>query len=389
MSTNSGFLITEELLKTPPKPGSRRARRAAERAQAAAERRARQEAFANADTGEIPVVAATSARSTYVTPYAEIMNDIYVKSRAAHLKPAVGRRNPRFVKFSGVATVAALAAGSAFGISLEQRGPRLIDTAYAASAAQAFANATVPVTLTVDGKSTQIEAHASQTYGQVLDQAGVKLGEKDEVSVSLSALVSPDTEIKVVRVRVETVTEDFTEAHGVEEQKDPSLPAGRRQVVTKGVDGAGTRTYQITYRDGKESARVVTVETLQVQPVTEVVKVGAPGAVAAPPAGPAPSPGSARAIARDMVTAQGWGAEQFQCLDALWQRESGWNAHAMNRSSGAYGIPQALPGNKMASAGADWQTNPATQISWGLGYIKGRYGSPCGAWNHSQARGWY
>ncbi|MDO5025063.1 MAG: G5 domain-containing protein [Trueperella sp.] len=389
MSTNSGFLITEDLLNTPPKPGSRRARRAAERAQAAAERRARKEAFANADTGEIPVVAATAARSTYVKPYAEIMNDVYVKSRAAHLKPATGRRNPRFLKLSGVATVAALTAGSAFGISLEPRGPRFVDTAYAASANQELANVIVPVQLTVDGKTRQLEAHASQTYGQVIDQAGVKLGEKDEVSVPLSALVAADTEIKIVRVRVETVTEEFTEAHAVEEQKDPSLPAGRRQVVTAGVDGSGTRTYQVTYRDGEESARVVTVETLKVAPVTEVVKVGAPDTVAVPPAGPAPSPGSARAIARDMVAANGWGPEQFQCLDALWQRESGWNTYAMNRSSGAYGIPQSLPGNKMASAGADWRTNPATQITWGLGYIKGRYGSPCGAWNHSQARGWY
>jgi hypothetical protein len=70
-------------------------------------------------------------------------------------------------------------------------------------------------------------------------------------------------------------------------------------------------------------------------------------------------------------------------------KESGWNHTAMNPSSGAYGIPQSLPGTKMATAGADWQTNPATQISWGLGYISGRYGSPCNAWAHSQAVNWY
>lgn len=81
--------------------------------------------------------------------------------------------------------------------------------------------------------------------------------------------------------------------------------------------------------------------------------------------------------------------DQWSCLDALWQRESNWNPSAMNPSSGAYGIPQSLPGSKMASAGADWRTNPATQIRWGLGYIKGRYGSPCGAWGHSQSVGWY
>lgn len=102
-----------------------------------------------------------------------------------------------------------------------------------------------------------------------------------------------------------------------------------------------------------------------------------------------PDPGSAQAIAYEMVAARGWGDDQFACLVALWKKESGWRVNAYNKSSGAYGIPQALPGRKMASAGSDWETNPATQISWGLGYIKGRYGTPCGAWDHSQRRGWY
>ena len=102
-----------------------------------------------------------------------------------------------------------------------------------------------------------------------------------------------------------------------------------------------------------------------------------------------PNPGSAQAIAYEMVTARGWGDDQFACLVALWKKESGWRVNAYNASSGAYGIPQALPGKKMASAGSDWETNPATQIAWGLGYIKGRYGTPCGAWDHSQRKGWY
>jgi hypothetical protein len=102
-----------------------------------------------------------------------------------------------------------------------------------------------------------------------------------------------------------------------------------------------------------------------------------------------PDPGSAQAIAFDMVMARGWGQDQFNCLVALWSKESGWRVNAHNASSGAYGIPQALPGNKMASAGADWATNPATQITWGLNYIGGRYGSPCGAWDHSVQKGWY
>ncbi len=83
------------------------------------------------------------------------------------------------------------------------------------------------------------------------------------------------------------------------------------------------------------------------------------------------------------------GAEQFGCLDALFTRESGWNPSAKNKSSGAYGIPQALPASKMASAGADWQTNPHTQVRWGVSYVNARYGSACGAWAHSESHGWY
>ena len=83
------------------------------------------------------------------------------------------------------------------------------------------------------------------------------------------------------------------------------------------------------------------------------------------------------------------GAEQFPCLDRLWTRESNWRHTATNQASGAYGIPQALPGSKMASAGPDWRSNPMTQVRWGVSYIKRRYGSPCAAWAHSEAVGWY
>ena len=96
-----------------------------------------------------------------------------------------------------------------------------------------------------------------------------------------------------------------------------------------------------------------------------------------------------KSVARAMLGEYGWGGDQFSCLEKLWQKESNWDHTAKNRSSGAYGIPQSLPGSKMASAGSDWQTNPATQIAWGLGYIAERYGSPCSAWGHSQAKNWY
>lgn len=96
-----------------------------------------------------------------------------------------------------------------------------------------------------------------------------------------------------------------------------------------------------------------------------------------------------KAVGCTMTLEAGWDMNEVGCLVNLWDRESGWNETASNPSSGAYGIPQSLPGDKMASHGDDWQTNPATQIAWGLDYIEGRYGSPCGAWSHSESNGWY
>jgi len=102
----------------------------------------------------------------------------------------------------------------------------------------------------------------------------------------------------------------------------------------------------------------------------------------------APSHGSNRSIGKALAAARGWTGVQWTCLNNLWTSESGWSSHS-GSTGGAYGIPQALPGSKMASEGSDWRTNPATQIKWGLKYIEGRYNSPCGAWSHSESTGWY
>ena len=116
---------------------------------------------------------------------------------------------------------------------------------------------------------------------------------------------------------------------------------------------------------------------------------GGGNAGGAPPPGVVADPAAARAYAASAIGAYGWGSAQYDCLVRLWNRESGWRADAYNASSGAYGIPQSLPGSKMAAAGADWRTNAATQVNWGLSYISARYGSPCGAWAHSEAYNWY
>lgn len=101
------------------------------------------------------------------------------------------------------------------------------------------------------------------------------------------------------------------------------------------------------------------------------------------------APTDPRDIALGMLANYGWSSSEFGCLDSLYIHESGWDHTATNPSSGAYGIPQSLPAEKMASAGADWRTNPQTQLTWGLNYIQDRYGSPCGAWSFWQANNWY
>ncbi len=96
-----------------------------------------------------------------------------------------------------------------------------------------------------------------------------------------------------------------------------------------------------------------------------------------------------KALARALMPQFGMSSSEFGCLDNIWSQESGWNVHAANPTSSAYGIPQALPGSKMSSAGPNWQDNAETQIRWGLGYIRDRYGSACAAWSYKQGAGWY
>ena len=99
--------------------------------------------------------------------------------------------------------------------------------------------------------------------------------------------------------------------------------------------------------------------------------------------------GTPKEVAMNLLPDHGWSESQFSCLEKLWNKESRWRVDADNPTSTAYGIPQALPGNRMAAYGSDWRTNPVTQIKWGLDYIENTYGSPCSAWAHSQAKGWY
>lgn len=142
---------------------------------------------------------------------------------------------------------------------------------------------------------------------------------------------------------------------------------------------AEARRREVAARERERVSPPPSGETPNPEPTPEVPKPEKPKS------DPEPGGGSIKDYASELVG----GGKQFECLDLLWQRESGWDHTATNPTSGAYGIPQAYPGKKMASAGADWRTNPRTQVKWGVGYITERYGSPCEAWEHSERKGWY
>ena len=197
------------------------------------------------------------------------------------------------------------------------------------------------------------------------------------------------------------ITEHSTSQPVTQVRSEGTKEATPTALVAAGIDPKATLEEK-TESDGTTSvryrAKLGSISTKEeIAEITGEAKnadqaTAAAAAAAAAEAGAVPTTYSGedpRSLAKPLVAAQGWGDSEYQCLVLLWNRESQWNPYAENSSSGAYGIPQALPGSKMASAGADWRTNPITQINWGIGYIKGRYGTPCSAWAHSNAVGWY
>ncbi len=187
-------------------------------------------------------------------------------------------------------------------------------------------------------------------------------------------------------VEVKTVASENAIANGTIEQPDTNAKVGTRRLVQNGVPGVEMVSYIVTTVNGVEVDRTQGLSVVVSAPTDEIVAVGA---LTVPPATDVQR-GTNRALGQQMALDQyGWTGDEWPCLDNLWARESGWSQTSGNTSSGAYGIPQALPGSKMAAYGADWLTNPATQIAWGLAYISGRYSTPCGAWGHFTAHNWY
>ena len=221
------------------------------------------------------------------------------------------------------------------------------------------------------------------TKGEVQKEAESITLSEDEILESYKSIVE-----KVVTVQeeipFETITKDVSDGSGDTQEK----------VITAGSNGIKEVTYRIKYQNGNEIERTVVSENVIKEPVDKVVQVKTKTVTSRSSTARVAVTGSVaeyQAYAKERCEAYGWSEADFNALVALWNKESGWNPTSYNRSSGAYGIPQALPGSKMITAGSDWATNYKTQIDWGLNYIKNRkgYGTPTKAWEHSCKYGWY
>lgn len=208
----------------------------------------------------------------------------------------------------------------------------------------------------------------------------------NELSMEMiSQAYNPITEKTIVEVQAipfETVTKNV--ANGASETKD--------QVLQEGREGKKEVTYRVKYQNDVEIERTEVSSVVLEEPVNKIVQVRAKQTTSRSSSGRTYISGSVaeyQAYARARCSAYGWSTADFNCLVALWNKESKWNPNAYNARSGAYGIPQALPASKMATAGTDYRTNYKTQINWGLSYISSGYGSPSAAWSHSKSEGWY
>jgi uncharacterized protein YabE (DUF348 family) len=243
------------------------------------------------------------------------------------------------------------------------------------------------VTVVHDGKLVQVTT-TDGTVAQLLADLNITVNASDSVSVPIDSALAAGQRIVVGRISHSTVTATKVLPFATKKTVESSMSAGQTVVVKPGKDGLAKVTYAVVTVDGKVVGKTPINTVVVQQPSAQVLGVGSANTPVASTAAISVTPGSAQAIARQLAAQQGWGDDQFSCLVTIWNHESGWRVNAAN-SSGAYGIPQALPGSKMASAGPDWQTNATTQIIWGLGYIKNRYGTPCSAWSSWQANGWY
>lgn len=236
--------------------------------------------------------------------------------------------------------------------------------------------------LVVDGITRKYLMSASFDGAEVARQAGFTIYDGDKIELSNSESQFLETGIAstytITRNGGQTITVETTIPFSEETVKDPDLDVGQEKVTQPGEEGRKVTKYQVNFVDGVEVSRELISEEVSKEPVSRIT-----------------AQGSKQPVPPEWETCANWAREAgvsegdlYTALTIIY-RESGCRVSAENAYSGAYGIPQALPGTKMASAGADWQTNPVTQIRWMISYVNGRYGGWTGAMNYWNAHGNY
>lgn len=241
-------------------------------------------------------------------------------------------------------------------------------------------NRATPITLILYGNVSTIRTR-TQTVDELLKEKKIKVSTSDTLAPAASTPLRADMKIAITRQGQQIATSEEEIASPIEYNDDPNTMRGSTVVKELGSPGKKVVTYEIKTENGIEVSRVKLQEVITIQPQRKLIVRGTKIVIS--------NPSDNVKIGESLAADRGWTGEQWYCLYQLWQKESGWNTTSGNPSTGAYGIPQALPGSKMSSVGSDWASNPATQITWGMGYIAGRYGTPCSAWSTSQSHGWY
>lgn len=230
--------------------------------------------------------------------------------------------------------------------------------------------------------STSESRTQGTTVGDMLKQKNITLGENDRVSPDVSTAIVAGMNVRLWREGRQTITVEEPVVFTTEQIRDADRDYGYKAVQTPGQNGVRNATYDIEVQNGQEVRRTEIASVVTTEPTKQIEIIGTKL--------PTPTtPTENQALGRAMMLEAGFGEDQWPCLYNLWMRESGWRTTAGNVSSGAYGIPQSLPASKMAAYGDDYLTNARPQIAWGLNYIKGRYVTPCGAWESFGIKGWY
>ncbi|MDZ7744699.1 MAG: ubiquitin-like domain-containing protein [Candidatus Saccharibacteria bacterium] len=239
-----------------------------------------------------------------------------------------------------------------------------------------------PVKFNLYGTVIDIRTHV-KTVEELLKEKGVQLREDDTLRPSADTELTPNLQVFVLQTGIEIDVVEEPIEMPVEVIQDPNLAAGTVRVQERGSEGLKAVTYEIELENDQEVSRKILQESVLREPVQQVEVHGTKVIIS--------NPSENVKLGERMAAERGWTGSEWYCLYQLWQKESGWNHLVGNPSSGAYGIPQSLPASKMAVNGADYRTNPATQIAWGLDYITRTYGAPCSAWNTFNSRypSWY